>query len=176
MLSNNQYTFVNLHCISTVILSKSVANPLSDKYSRPAVSGALPVTLRIRSGRIRSCRERCHGSRIAKSLLFDRLGSAPGAAPESFTAWLDRRQAGEPVDPGVRAADSLAESTRRWRGVNPVVIDASADVELAADTLRGRALWTLLPTDAVPWVPKLFFVDRRSRGRPRPSGSTVPRP
>jgi hypothetical protein len=30
--------------------------------------------------------------------------------PESFTAWLDRRQAGEPVDSGVRAADSLAEA------------------------------------------------------------------
>ena len=30
--------------------------------------------------------------------------------PESFAAWLDRRQAGEPVDPGVRAADSLAEA------------------------------------------------------------------
>jgi hypothetical protein len=45
---------------------------------------------------------------------------------------------------------------RRWRGVNPVVIDASAGVELAADTLRGRALPTLLPTDAVPWVPELF--------------------
>lgn len=30
--------------------------------------------------------------------------------PESFTAWLDRRQAGQPVDPGVRAADSLAEA------------------------------------------------------------------
>jgi len=30
--------------------------------------------------------------------------------PESFTAWLDRRQVGEPVDPGVRAADSLAEA------------------------------------------------------------------
>jgi len=43
--------------------------------------------------------------------------------------------------------------------VNPVVIDASAGVELAADTLRGRALRTLLPTDAVPWVPELFFVE-----------------
>jgi hypothetical protein len=30
--------------------------------------------------------------------------------PESFTAWLDRRQAGKPVDPGVRAADTLAEA------------------------------------------------------------------
>lgn len=30
--------------------------------------------------------------------------------PESFAAWLDRRQAGEPVDPGVRAAESLAEA------------------------------------------------------------------
>ena len=29
--------------------------------------------------------------------------------PESFAAWLDRRQAGEPVDPGVRAADTLTE-------------------------------------------------------------------
>ena len=27
---------------------------------------------------------------------------------ESFTTWLDRRQAREPVDPGVRAADTLA--------------------------------------------------------------------
>ena len=43
--------------------------------------------------------------------------------------------------------------------MNPVVIDASAGVELAADTLRGRALRTLLPADAVPWVPELFFVE-----------------
>jgi hypothetical protein len=42
--------------------------------------------------------------------------------------------------------------------VNPVVIDASAGVELAADTRRDRALRTLLPPDAVPWVPELFFV------------------
>jgi predicted nucleic acid-binding protein len=43
--------------------------------------------------------------------------------------------------------------------VKPVVIDASASVELAADTLRGRALRALLPADAVPWVPELFFVE-----------------
>lgn len=43
--------------------------------------------------------------------------------------------------------------------MTPVVIDASAGVELAADTLRGRALRALLPTDAVPWVPELFFVE-----------------
>jgi hypothetical protein len=30
--------------------------------------------------------------------------------PEAFAAWLDRRKAGEPVDPGVRAADTLAEA------------------------------------------------------------------
>jgi hypothetical protein len=30
--------------------------------------------------------------------------------PKSFAAWLDRRQAGEPVDPGVRAADTLAQA------------------------------------------------------------------
>lgn len=43
--------------------------------------------------------------------------------------------------------------------MNPVVIDASAGVELAADTLRGRALRALFPADAVPWVPELFFVE-----------------
>jgi hypothetical protein len=30
--------------------------------------------------------------------------------PASFAAWLDRQQAGVPVDPGVRAADTLAEA------------------------------------------------------------------
>ena len=29
---------------------------------------------------------------------------------ESFNTWLDRRQAGEPGDPGVRAAETLAEA------------------------------------------------------------------
>jgi hypothetical protein len=29
---------------------------------------------------------------------------------ETFRAWLDRRQSGDPVDPGVRAADTLAEA------------------------------------------------------------------
>jgi hypothetical protein len=29
---------------------------------------------------------------------------------ESFTAWLDRRQAGDPFEPGVRAAETLAEA------------------------------------------------------------------
>lgn len=28
---------------------------------------------------------------------------------ETFAVWLDRRQAGEPVDPGVMAADTLEE-------------------------------------------------------------------
>lgn len=46
--------------------------------------------------------------------------------------------------------------------MNPVVIDASVGAELAADTLRGRALRALLPADAVPWVPELFFVQCRS--------------
>lgn len=43
--------------------------------------------------------------------------------------------------------------------MTPVVIDASAGVELAADTVRGRALRSLLQTDAVPWVPELFDVE-----------------
>lgn len=29
---------------------------------------------------------------------------------ETFAAWLDRRQSGEPVDPGVSAAETLAEA------------------------------------------------------------------
>lgn len=40
-----------------------------------------------------------------------------------------------------------------------VVIDASAGVELAADTIRGRSLRNLLPDDAVPWVPEVFYVE-----------------
>ena len=43
--------------------------------------------------------------------------------------------------------------------MTPVVIDASAGVELVADTVRGRALRGLLPADAVPWVPELFYVE-----------------
>jgi predicted nucleic acid-binding protein len=43
--------------------------------------------------------------------------------------------------------------------VTPVVIDASAGVELAADTVRGRELRGLLTTDALPWVPELFYVE-----------------
>lgn len=29
---------------------------------------------------------------------------------ESFRAWLDHRQAGEPVEPGITAAETLAEA------------------------------------------------------------------
>lgn len=43
--------------------------------------------------------------------------------------------------------------------MTPVVIDASAGVELAADTVRGRSLRALLPPDAVPWVPDHFFTE-----------------
>jgi hypothetical protein len=32
-------------------------------------------------------------------------------------------------------------------------------VELAADTVRGRELRALLPIDAVPWVPEIFYVE-----------------
>lgn len=40
-----------------------------------------------------------------------------------------------------------------------VVIDASAGVELVADTRRGRDLRAPLPEQAVPWVPELFYVE-----------------
>jgi predicted nucleic acid-binding protein len=43
--------------------------------------------------------------------------------------------------------------------VTPVVIDASAGVELVSDTVRGRAIRALLPLDAIPWVPETFFVE-----------------
>jgi hypothetical protein len=36
--------------------------------------------------------------------------------PESFAASLDRRQVGEPVDPGVKAADTLAEARSAGKG------------------------------------------------------------
>jgi predicted nucleic acid-binding protein len=41
--------------------------------------------------------------------------------------------------------------------VTRIVIDVSAGVELVADTARGCLLRALIPTDAVPWVPELFF-------------------
>ena len=43
--------------------------------------------------------------------------------------------------------------------MTPVVIDASAGVELIVDSERGRALRRLLPDDAVPWVPDHFFAE-----------------
>jgi len=43
--------------------------------------------------------------------------------------------------------------------VTPVVIDASAGVELVADTIRGRALRRLLPADTAPWAPETFYLE-----------------
>jgi predicted nucleic acid-binding protein len=43
--------------------------------------------------------------------------------------------------------------------VTPVVIDASAGVEILANTAHGRRLAQLLPTDAVGWVPEHFYVE-----------------
>lgn len=43
--------------------------------------------------------------------------------------------------------------------MTPVVIDASAGVELVVDSERGRALRRVLPDDAVPWVPDHFFAE-----------------
>jgi len=71
--------------------------------------------------------------------------------PQTFAAWLGRRQRGEPVDPGVTGSRDPGWDKSLRGGVTPVVIDASAGVELVADTIRGRALRTLVPPDAVPW-------------------------
>ncbi|MDQ2727596.1 MAG: type II toxin-antitoxin system VapC family toxin [Actinomycetota bacterium] len=43
--------------------------------------------------------------------------------------------------------------------MTPVVIDASAGVELVADTTRGRALRRLLPADSAPWAPETFYLE-----------------
>jgi hypothetical protein len=77
------------------------------------------------------CSDTCSSTRlhtVAAFVQIDRVGCVAGLpdipsdpavailnpndeiTPESFSPWLDRRQAGEPVDPGVRAANSLAEA------------------------------------------------------------------
>jgi predicted nucleic acid-binding protein len=43
--------------------------------------------------------------------------------------------------------------------LTPVVIDASAGVELLTNTVRGHGLRSLLPADTVAWVPELFYVE-----------------
>src|SRR6185436_4661453 len=50
-----------------------------------ALECAIPVTLRIRSGRIRSCREGARGSRIAKQFEPDRRGWVPGDGVDVIT-------------------------------------------------------------------------------------------
>ena len=40
-----------------------------------------------------------------------------------------------------------------------VVIDASAGVEIVADTRRGRALARLVPAEAEGWVPEHFYAE-----------------
>jgi predicted nucleic acid-binding protein len=42
---------------------------------------------------------------------------------------------------------------------DPVVIDASAAVEISLNTARGRALSRLLPPRPVLWVPEHYFVE-----------------
>jgi len=43
--------------------------------------------------------------------------------------------------------------------VTAVVIDASAGVEIVADTRRGRALARLVPADTEGWVPEHFYAE-----------------
>lgn len=43
--------------------------------------------------------------------------------------------------------------------MTPVVIDASAGVEIVGDSRRGRALASLLPSDAEGWVPEHFYAE-----------------
>jgi predicted nucleic acid-binding protein len=43
--------------------------------------------------------------------------------------------------------------------VTKVVVDASAGVEIAAETSTGKALRQLIPSDAELWVPEHFFAE-----------------
>lgn len=43
--------------------------------------------------------------------------------------------------------------------MSAVVIDASAGVEIVADTCRGRALVRLIPRGAEGWVPEHFYAE-----------------
>ena len=43
--------------------------------------------------------------------------------------------------------------------MTPVVIDASAGVEIIANTARGRGLLRLLPAEAEGWVPEHFYAE-----------------
>jgi predicted nucleic acid-binding protein len=43
--------------------------------------------------------------------------------------------------------------------VTAVVIDASAGVEIVADTRRGRALARLVPRGSEGWVPEHFYAE-----------------
>lgn len=43
--------------------------------------------------------------------------------------------------------------------MTPVVVDASAGVEMIANTTRGRALRVLLPPEPVLWAPDTIYVE-----------------
>lgn len=43
--------------------------------------------------------------------------------------------------------------------MTPIVIDASAGVEIVGDSARGRALIQLLPAGAEGWVPEHFYAE-----------------
>ncbi|MGH7921058.1 MAG: type II toxin-antitoxin system VapC family toxin [Candidatus Dormibacteraceae bacterium] len=45
------------------------------------------------------------------------------------------------------------------RSLTPVVFDASAGVDLVANTEHGRALRPLPPSDAIGWVPEHFYLE-----------------
>ena len=47
----------------------------------------------------------------------------------------------------------------------PVVVDASAGVEIALHTARGKTLARLLPADAATWAPEHYFAEVSSAMR-----------
>jgi hypothetical protein len=103
---------------------------------RPTLAGVdvlIDGSLRVDGGSAATERSRttaasgaCRGSRCCDSALYHVVVARRPDVPadpalvvvnpddevtsESFAAWLDRRQVGKPVDPGVTAADTLAEA------------------------------------------------------------------
>lgn len=81
--------------------------------------------------------------------------------PEAFRAWLDRRPDGTLGPRGLGSRNLGGDPSCGRVCVTAIVIDASAGVELGADTdtVRGRRLRRLVPPGSDPWVPDHFYVE-----------------
>lgn len=81
----------------------AIGGPRPNAWSRVAGQSLLPDLL----GRLRFMARRPH---VPSDPAVVVLNPEDEVTPELFVAWLDRRRAENPLDPGVRAADTLAEA------------------------------------------------------------------